>query len=95
MSQVASARGLTRFLAARQLRSDRFGTIAAILGVALGVATVNAVVVLDESTSRVEAGNWETNRTRFVSGFAPSANSAPAPPTPPKRSAAVCRRSPT
>ncbi|MCA9672772.1 MAG: ABC transporter permease [Myxococcales bacterium] len=61
MSQVASARGLTRFLAARQLRSDRFGTIAAILGVALGVATVNAVVVLDESTSRVEAGNWETN----------------------------------
>jgi len=52
---------LVRLLCARNLRSDRFGTIAAILGVALGTATVDVVVALDVNTMRVEAGNWTTD----------------------------------
>ncbi len=39
----------------RNLRSDRFGTLAAILGVGLGVATVDVVLILDVTTQRVEA----------------------------------------
>lgn len=52
---------LTRTLAVRNLRSDRFGTLAAVLGVALGVATVNTVLVLDENTRTQEAHSWRTN----------------------------------
>jgi putative ABC transport system permease protein len=52
---------LVRMLAARNLRSDRFGTIAAILGVALGTATVDVVVALDMNTVTVEAGDWQTD----------------------------------
>jgi putative ABC transport system permease protein len=52
---------LVRFLAARNLRSDRFGTFAAVLGVALGTATVNVVLVLDTSTSVEESALWSTN----------------------------------
>ncbi|MFO0591988.1 MAG: FtsX-like permease family protein [Polyangiaceae bacterium] len=48
-------------LSARNLRSDRFGTWAAILGVALGTATVNVVLVLDTNTRAVEAKSWVTN----------------------------------
>lgn len=48
-------------LAARSLRADRFGTLAAILGVALGAATVNVVLVLDTSTRAIEARSWTSN----------------------------------
>ncbi len=53
--------GMVRLLTARNLRSDRFGTIAAILGVALGTATVNVVLVLDVNTTRMEARSSITN----------------------------------
>ena len=46
---------LIRKLAIRNLWTDKFATICAILGVALGTATVNVVLILDESTQRVEA----------------------------------------
>ena len=52
---------LVRLLAWRNLKGDRFGTLAAILGVALGAATVNVVVVLDVNTMKVEAGQWASN----------------------------------
>jgi len=52
---------MIRLLARRNLSSDRFGTIAAILGVALGTATVDAVVVLDVNTQDVEASEWASN----------------------------------
>ncbi len=52
---------LVRLLCARNLRRDRFGTWAAILGVALGTATVSVVVVLDVNTVQVEAGAWATD----------------------------------
>ena len=52
---------LVRLLAWRNLRGDRFGTLAAILGVALGAATVNVVLVLDVNTMKVEAGQWASN----------------------------------
>jgi putative ABC transport system permease protein len=52
---------LVRVLSARNLRADRFGTMAAILGVALGAATVNVVVILDVNTERVEAASWASN----------------------------------
>jgi putative ABC transport system permease protein len=55
---------LVRVLAARNLRSDRFGTLAAVLGVALGTATVNVVLVLDVNTVRVEAGAFQTDPDR-------------------------------
>lgn len=48
-------------LSARNLRADRFGTWAAILGVALGTATVNVVLVLDANTAAVEAGSWTSD----------------------------------
>lgn len=48
-------------LAWRSLRADRFGTFAAILGVALGAATVNVVLVLDTNTRTLEARSWTTN----------------------------------
>ena len=48
-------------LSAKNLRSDRFGTWAAILGVALGTATVNVVLVLDTNTRAVEQRSWESN----------------------------------
>ncbi len=53
--------GMVRLLAARNLRSDRFGTFAAILGVALGTATVDVVVILDVNTVVVESGRWSTD----------------------------------
>jgi len=52
---------MVRLLAARNLRSDRFGTFAAILGVALGTATVDVVLILDVNTVAIEAGLWETD----------------------------------
>ncbi len=52
---------MVRLLTARNLRSDRFGTWAAIIGVALGTATVNVVLVLDVNTQRTEFRSWTTN----------------------------------
>lgn len=48
-------------LSLRNLRSDRFGTLAAILAVALGTATVNVVLVLDTNTRAIESRSWTTN----------------------------------
>jgi putative ABC transport system permease protein len=50
-----------RLLSWRNLRGDRFGTLAAILGVALGTATVDVVLVLDVNTVAVESSSWSTN----------------------------------
>jgi putative ABC transport system permease protein len=63
-----------RLLAARNLRSDRFGTLAAVLGVALGAATVSVVVVLDTNTTRIEA-------ERASASASTRAAPAAAPPT--------------
>ncbi|MEI9952583.1 MAG: ABC transporter permease [Pseudomonadota bacterium] len=52
---------LAGFLAAKNLRADRFATACMVLGVALGTATVNVVLALDENTRRIEASNWTTN----------------------------------
>ena len=52
---------LTRHLAKRNLIADRFGTICAVLGVALGTATVNVVLILDVNTQSIEARRWSTN----------------------------------
>lgn len=52
---------LTPKLALRNLWTDRFGTLSAVLGVALGAATVSTVVVLDVNTRFVEARSWSTN----------------------------------
>lgn len=52
---------MVRLLSARNLKSDRFGTIAAILGVALGAATVNTVVILDVNTLKLESKSWSSN----------------------------------
>jgi putative ABC transport system permease protein len=61
-SLLASIFGaLARALSLRNLRSDRFGTLAAILGVGLGVATVDVILILDVNTERVEASSWESN----------------------------------
>jgi putative ABC transport system permease protein len=56
---------LVRLLSARNLRGDRFGTAAAILGVALGTATVDVVLILDVNTVAMEASAWSTNPTLF------------------------------
>ncbi len=50
-----------RLLASRNLRSDRFGTFAAVLGVALGTATVDVVLILDVNTVAIEAGHYQTD----------------------------------
>jgi putative ABC transport system permease protein len=50
-----------RLLSWRNLSGDRFGTLAAILGVALGTATVDVVLVLDVNTVAVESSSWSTN----------------------------------
>jgi putative ABC transport system permease protein len=52
---------MVRLLGARNLRADRFGTLAAILGVAMGTATVSVVVVLDVNTVNVESASWSSN----------------------------------
>ncbi len=52
---------LTWLLALRNLRSDWFGTLCAIFGVALGVATVDIVLTIDVNTRYVESRRWETN----------------------------------
>ncbi|WP_438016496.1 FtsX-like permease family protein [Sorangium sp. So ce315] len=52
---------LVRMLALRNLRADRFGAMAALLGVALGAATVNVVLILDVGTLAVEAKSFVTN----------------------------------
>jgi putative ABC transport system permease protein len=52
---------MVRLLSMRNLRADRFGTLAAVLGVALGAATVNVVVILDVNTAAVEARSWASN----------------------------------
>jgi putative ABC transport system permease protein len=51
----------------RNLLRDRFGTIAAILGVALGAATVNVILVIDINTADTEQTSWQTNPARRVS----------------------------
>jgi len=56
-------RGLVARLAVRNLRSDWFGTLAAVLGVALGTATVSVVYTLDVNTRSQETRRWETNPT--------------------------------
>lgn len=48
-------------LASRNLRSDWFATLSAIIGVALGTATVNVVLTLDVNTRKVESYSWTTN----------------------------------
>ena len=48
-------------LAVRNLRSDWFGTLCAVLGVALGTATVDVVLTLDHNTQVFESGNWSTD----------------------------------
>jgi putative ABC transport system permease protein len=48
---------LARLLAARNLRNDRFGAVAAAVGVAVGVATVSVVAILDVNTTRIEASH--------------------------------------
>ena len=55
------ANHLARKLAPRNLLADRFGTLCAIIGVALGTATVNTVLILDVNTRRVESSRWMTN----------------------------------
>ena len=52
---------LVRLLAWRNLRADRFGALAAIVGVALGTATVNVVLILDVSTAALERRSYVTN----------------------------------
>jgi putative ABC transport system permease protein len=52
---------LARLLSARNLARDRFGTMAAVLGVALGTATVDVVVILDVNTVTIEEDNWSTD----------------------------------
>lgn len=52
---------MVRLLGARNLRADRFGTVAAILGVAMGTATVSVVVVLDVNTVNAESASWSSN----------------------------------
>jgi putative ABC transport system permease protein len=54
---------MVRLLAARNLRGDRFGTLAAITGVALGAATVSCVVILDANTTRIEAARAQSPDT--------------------------------
>lgn len=64
-------------LGVRNLRSDRFGTLCAIVGVALGTATVNVVLVIDTNTRYAESRTWTTNpdmavdleRTVRLAGF--------------------------
>src|SRR5688500_9219556 len=71
---------LVKKIAPKNLRSDWFGTMCAILGVALGTATVNVVLVLDMNTRAVESSRWSTNptlpidttRTVALSGIAKS-----------------------
>lgn len=53
-------------MALRNLRSDRFGTLASVLAVALGVATVDTVLVLDLSTRQREAQHWATDPGQAV-----------------------------
>ncbi|HEX6241256.1 MAG TPA: FtsX-like permease family protein [Polyangiales bacterium] len=52
---------LARFLAPKNLRTDRFATFCMVLGIALGTATVNVVLTLDENTRLAEAASWVTN----------------------------------
>lgn len=48
-------------LALRNLRSDWFATLSAVIGVALGTVTVNVVLTLDVNTRKVESYSWTTN----------------------------------
>lgn len=69
--------GLIIKLALRNIRTDWFATLAAVLGVALGTATVSVVLALDVNTQRREAHSWSTNpelaldesRTVRLAGF--------------------------
>jgi putative ABC transport system permease protein len=54
-------RWLVPKLAVRNLRSDWFATLCAIIGVALGAATVNVVLTLDLNTRAQESRRWSTN----------------------------------
>jgi putative ABC transport system permease protein len=53
--------GLVRKLALRNLISDAFTTACAILGVSLGVAVVDVVLILDANTRTTESAAWSTN----------------------------------
>lgn len=57
---------LSWLMARKNLRSDWFGTLCAFVGVALGVATVCAVFVLDENTRTQELNSWKTNPDKPV-----------------------------
>jgi putative ABC transport system permease protein len=73
-----------RLLSWRNLSGDRFGTLAAILGVALGTATVDVVLVLDVNTVAVESSNWSTNPAMHTQpdtiGFVGLRNGVPVDP---------------
>ena len=83
---------LPRFLAGKNLRADRFATACMVLGVALGTATVNVVLTLDENTRRTEAHDWTTNpelspdlATTVQLRPAASSREAPAVDAPPRK----------
>lgn len=50
-------------LASRNLRSDWFGTLCAIIGVALGTATVSVVLTIDVNTAPVVRPSWISDPT--------------------------------
>lgn len=52
---------LVLLLALRNLRSDWFGTLCAVFGVALGIATVDIVLTIDLNTRSAESSRWQTN----------------------------------
>lgn len=56
--------GLARLIAARNLRNDRFGAVAGVLGVAMGATMVNVVAILDVNTTRIEASFAEATGPR-------------------------------
>jgi putative ABC transport system permease protein len=56
--------GLARLLSSRNLKNDRFGAIAGVLGVAVGAAMVNVVAILDVNTTRIEASFAEATGPR-------------------------------
>ncbi len=60
--------GLVRTLALRNLARDRFGTVGAILGVALGTATVSTVLVLDVNTVQSAASAPVVDRIKSFEG---------------------------
>lgn len=77
---------LARFLAPKNLRTDRFATACMVLGVALGTATVDVVLALDANTRRVEAASWTTN-PELAPDFAKTVTLTPVRPSAPATAA--------